>query len=136
MSEEVVAAVAHAHRRDWARVLAATVQLTRDLDLAEECTQDAYAQALQTWAQTGVPDRPGAWLTSVARNRALDVLRRESVFRRRLPLLVAEKSVGTRTRGRSGRRPAAAGLDLLPPGRVARGSGRPHLAAGGRVVDG
>ena len=93
MSEEVVAAVAQAHRREWARVLASTAQLTRDLDLAEECTQDAYAQALQTWAQTGIPDRPGAWLTSVARNRALDVLRRESVFRRRLPLLIAEESV-------------------------------------------
>jgi RNA polymerase sigma factor (sigma-70 family) len=93
MSEEVVAAVAQAHRRDWARVLASTAQLTRDLDLAEECTQDAYAQALQTWGQTGIPDRPGAWLTSVARNRARDVLRRESVFRRRLPLLVAEESV-------------------------------------------
>ena len=93
MSEEVVAAVAQAHRREWARVLASTAQLTRDLDLAEECTQDAYAQALQTWAQTGIPDRPGAWLTSVARNRALDVLRRESVFRRRLPLVIAEESV-------------------------------------------
>jgi RNA polymerase sigma factor (sigma-70 family) len=93
MSEEAVAAVAQAHRRDWARVLASTAQLTRDLDLAEECTQDAYAQALQTWAQTGVPDRPGAWLTSVARNRARDVLRRESALRRRLPLLVPEASV-------------------------------------------
>lgn len=83
-------AVAEAHRREWARVLAGTVQLTRDLDLAEECTQDAYAQALLTWPRTGVPDRPGAWLTSVARNRARDVLRRESLFRRTMPLLVAE----------------------------------------------
>ena len=93
MSEEVVAAVAQAHRRDWARVLASTAALTRDLDLAEECTQDAYAQALQTWGQRGIPDRPGAWLTSVARNRARDVLRRESALRRRLPLLVPEASV-------------------------------------------
>ena len=93
MSEEVVAAVAQAHRRDWARVLASTAALTRDLDLAVECTQDAYAQALQTWGQRGIPDRPGAWLTSVARNRARDVLRRESALRRRLPLLVPETSV-------------------------------------------
>jgi RNA polymerase sigma-70 factor (ECF subfamily) len=90
MSEAVVAAVAEAHRRDWARVLATTVQVTRDLDLAEECTQDAYAQALRTWEQTGVPDSPGAWLTSTARNRARDVLRRESVFRRNMPLLVSQ----------------------------------------------
>ncbi len=93
MSTEVVAAVAQAHRRDWARVFAATARLTRDLDLAEECAQDAYAQALHTWAQTGIPDRPGAWLTTTARNRALDVLRRESVLRRALPLLVPDESV-------------------------------------------
>jgi RNA polymerase sigma factor (sigma-70 family) len=93
MSGDVVAAVAQAHRRDWARVLASTAQLTRDLDLAEECTQDAYAQALQTWTQTGVPDRPAAWLTTVARNRARDVLRREMAFRRTMPLLVAEEPV-------------------------------------------
>ena len=93
MSTEVVAAVAQAHRRDWAQVLAATARLTRDLDIAEECAQDAYTQALQTWARIGIPDRPGAWLTTTARNRALDVLRRESVLRRALPLLVSEQSV-------------------------------------------
>ena len=93
MSDEVVAAVAQAHRRDWARVLATTAQLTRNLDLAEECTQDAYAQALQTWPRSGIPDRPGAWLTQVARNQARDALRRESAFRRALPLLVADEPV-------------------------------------------
>ena len=74
-------------------MLAATARLTRDLDLAEECTQDAYAQALRTWPRSGIPDRPGAWLTTIARNRARDVLRRESVFRRALPLLVPDESV-------------------------------------------
>ena len=47
MSDEVVAAVAQAHRREWARVFATTAHLTRDLDLAEECAQEAYAQALR-----------------------------------------------------------------------------------------
>jgi RNA polymerase sigma-70 factor (ECF subfamily) len=93
MSAEVVAAVAEAHRRDWAQVLAATARTTRDLDLAEECTQEAYAQALQTWTQTGVPDRPAAWLTTTARNRARDALRRDSVLRRALPLLVSDQSI-------------------------------------------
>jgi len=93
MSAEVAAAVAEAHRGEWSRVLTATVRLTRDLDLAEECTQDAYVQALQTWTQTGIPDRPGAWLTTIAQNRARDLLRRESVLRRALPLLVADGSV-------------------------------------------
>lgn len=86
-------AVAEAHRAEWARVFATTAQLTRDLDLAEECAQDAYAQALLTWPQTGIPDRPGAWLTTIARNRARDVLRRESNFRRAMPLLVSDEPV-------------------------------------------
>jgi RNA polymerase sigma-70 factor (ECF subfamily) len=93
MNDAVAAAVAEAHRREWGRVLGATAALTRDLDLAEECTQDAYAQALATWPRTGVPERPGAWLTTTARNRALDVRRRESALRRALPLLVPEETV-------------------------------------------
>jgi RNA polymerase sigma-70 factor (ECF subfamily) len=74
-------------------VLAATVRVTRDLGLAEECTQDAYTHALSAWATGGIPERPGAWLTTVARNRAVDALRRESVWRRTLPLLVMEEPV-------------------------------------------
>ena len=93
MNAEVAAAVARAHRHDWALVFATTAQLTRDLDVAEECVQEAYAQALVTWAEAGIPERPAAWLTTVARNKARDVLRRESVFRRALPLLVADESV-------------------------------------------
>ena len=93
VSEAVTEAVAQAHRGEWARVLAATARLTSDLDLAEECTQDAFAQALQTWDRGGIPARPGAWLTTVARNRARDLLRRESVLRRTLPLLVTDETV-------------------------------------------
>jgi len=88
------AAVADAHRREWAFVLAATVRVTRDLDLAEECVQDAYAQALTVWTDHGVPARAGAWLTTVARNRALDLLRRRSTMRRSLPLLVEDAVEG------------------------------------------
>ena len=86
----VSAAVADAHRREWAYVLAATVRVTRDLDLAEECVQDAYASALTAWRQSGVPGRPGAWLTTAARNRALDMLRRNDTARRALPLLLSD----------------------------------------------
>lgn len=71
-------------------MLAATVRITRDLDLAEECAQDAFVQALATWADVGVPSRPGAWLTTVARRRALDMLRRDGLWRRSLPLLVED----------------------------------------------
>ena len=87
---QVAAAVAEAHRREWAFVLAATVRVTRDIDLAEECVQDAYATALRTWPGSGIPDKPGLWLSTVARRRAVDLLRRENVFRRALPLLVED----------------------------------------------
>ena len=71
-------------------MLAATVRVTRDLDLAEECVQDAFARALTAWSTDGVPANAGAWLTTVARNRALDLIRRESTLRRKLPLLVED----------------------------------------------
>ena len=74
-------------------MLAATVRVTRDLDLAEECAQDAFAQALTSWPGSGVPARPGAWLTTVARRRALDLIRRQSVLRRSMPLLVEDATV-------------------------------------------
>ena len=86
--------MADAHRREWGFVLAATVRVTRDLDLAEECVQDAYARALTTWAERGVPAKPAAWLTTAARNRALDVMRRDALWRRSMPLLVEEAEPG------------------------------------------
>ncbi|HET7017851.1 MAG TPA: RNA polymerase sigma factor [Streptosporangiaceae bacterium] len=85
------AAVAEAHRREWAFVLAATARVTRDLDVAEECVQDAYVAALDAWAKQGVPRNPAAWLTTAARHRALDGLRRERTLRSKLPLLVPEQ---------------------------------------------
>ena len=85
---EAERAVADAHRREWAFVLAATARVAGDLDLAEECVQDAYLAALDAWARDGVPRKPGAWLTTTAKRRALDALRRERVFRSKLPLLV------------------------------------------------
>ena len=84
----VAAAVAGAHRREWALVLAATVRVAGDLDLAEEYVQDAYAQALVVWPRTGVPADAGAWLTTVARRRALDGLRRKATLGAKLALLV------------------------------------------------
>ena len=58
-------------------MLCATVRVTGDLDVAEECAQEAYVSALRAWTRDGVPERPGAWLTTAARNRALDWLLRE-----------------------------------------------------------
>ncbi len=89
----VEAAISAAHRQQWARVLAATVRVTRDLDLAEECVQEAYAAGLQAWLRAGVPDNPAAWLTATARRRAIDALRHEQALRRRLPLLAVPDAV-------------------------------------------
>ena len=88
----VADAVEAAHRKEWALVLAATVRVTADLDLAEECVQAAFTRALVAWEQSGIPSRPGAWLTTAARNVAIDELRRADALRRRLPLLVEEET--------------------------------------------
>jgi RNA polymerase sigma factor (sigma-70 family) len=88
MGTEIADRLAELHRREWAYVLSATVRVTRDIDLAEECVQDAFARALTTWSERGVPDNPSAWLAAVARNRALDLIRRAASFRTKMPLLV------------------------------------------------
>ncbi len=84
----VESAVGDAHRRGWGLVLAATVRVARDLDLAEECVQEAYAAALVSWRRDGIPDNPEAWLTTTAKRRAMDAIQRERVLRTKLPLLV------------------------------------------------
>ena len=86
--------MAQAHRSDWALVLSATVRVTRDIDLAEECVQDAYVSALAAWARAGVPANPAAWLTTTARRKALDALRRDKTLRAKLPLLIEPGPAG------------------------------------------
>jgi RNA polymerase sigma-70 factor (ECF subfamily) len=76
VSSDVEAAVAAAFRDEWGRVVATLIRVTGDWDLAEECAQDAFTQALETWRRDGVPRNPGAWLTTTARNRAIDRVRR------------------------------------------------------------
>ena len=93
------AALADAHRREWAFVLAATVRVARDIDLAEECVQDAYVAALDAWTRQGVPRSPGAWLTTAARRRALDALRRDRTLRSKLPLLLTPEPEPQPARG-------------------------------------
>ena len=78
MRPEVEAAVSEAFREEWGRIVATLIRTTGDWDLAEECAQEAFARALETWPRDGVPRRPGAWLTTTARNRARDRLRRKA----------------------------------------------------------
>jgi RNA polymerase sigma-70 factor (ECF subfamily) len=65
-----------AFKDEWGRIVATLIRRTGDWDLAEECAQEAFAEALRRWPKQGIPDRPGAWLTTVAGNRAIDRLRR------------------------------------------------------------
>jgi RNA polymerase sigma-70 factor, ECF subfamily len=79
MTADVEAAVTQAFREEWGRIVATLIRVTGDWDLAEECAQDAFAAAVQRWPRDGIPRRPGAWLTTTARNRATDRLRRDAV---------------------------------------------------------
>ncbi|MEV0426330.1 DUF6596 domain-containing protein [Micromonospora sp. NPDC050495] len=90
-------------------MLAATARVAGDLDVAEECVQDAYLAALAAWARDGVPDKPAAWLTATAKRKALDVLRRDKVFRSKMPLLVEPVTVEV---------PVEPGEDSVPDDRL------------------
>ncbi len=70
--------VATTFRLESGRAVATLVRLFGDIDIAEEAVQDAFAIAVERWPETGVPPNPGAWITTTARNRAIDRLRRES----------------------------------------------------------
>lgn len=80
--DEVGRALRAAAAEESARIVSTVVRITDDWDLAEDCLQDAFARALATWPADGIPNSPGAWLTTVAKNRAIDHLRRASAERR------------------------------------------------------
>jgi RNA polymerase sigma-70 factor, ECF subfamily len=63
-------------RDEWGRVLASLIGFLGDFDLAEEAVQEAFAVAAERWPKEGTPGNPGAWLTTTARNRAIDRIRR------------------------------------------------------------
>jgi RNA polymerase sigma-70 factor, ECF subfamily len=119
-ADDVNRALADAHRHEWAKVLAATVRVAGDLDLAQECAQDAYLSALETWRRDGIPRNPGAWLTTAARRKALDSHRRAATLRSRLPLLI--EPAGTPQLGYGDRSPSAETLftemDQIPDDRL------------------
>jgi RNA polymerase sigma-70 factor (ECF subfamily) len=79
VTDEVKDRIAGIYADGWSRIVATMIRFTGGRwDLAEECAQDAFAQALRKWPALGVPDQPLAWLTTTARNRAIDRIRRAS----------------------------------------------------------
>ena len=75
---DVREAIARAHHAEWARVVASLTRRFGDLDIAEEAAAEAFATAVARWPVDGVPPNPGAWLTTTARNKAIDRIRREN----------------------------------------------------------
>ncbi len=97
-------------------MVATLIRMSGDWDLAEDCAQDAFAQAVQRWPRDGIPQRPGAWLTTVARNRALDRLRRSSTEAAKLHQVAAlQPASGS---DETGDLAAAGGEDDIPDDRL------------------
>jgi RNA polymerase sigma factor (sigma-70 family) len=88
------ARVADAFRQEYARVVASVLRMVRDIDLAEEIVQEAFEQALDRWPATGTPDRPGGWLLTTARRRAIDRLRRARRAGAKAQALAYEATLG------------------------------------------
>ena len=87
--ERIAQVVEHVYRRESGRILAALIGSLRDFTLAEDALQDAVEVALRQWPEQGVPRNPAAWLTTIARRRAIDRLRREGVLARKQETLQA-----------------------------------------------
>jgi RNA polymerase sigma factor (sigma-70 family) len=77
-------------RIESARVIAGLARMVRDVGLAEDLASDALVAALETWPRTGVPDNPGAWLMTTARNRAIDVIRRNAKLTEKTELIARD----------------------------------------------
>ena len=90
MTQEARRAIEAVWRIEAAKLIAGLARLVRDVGVAEELAQDALVAALETWPRMGVPEKPGAWLMTAAKNRALDQLRRYKMLERRNAELAAE----------------------------------------------
>jgi RNA polymerase sigma-70 factor (ECF subfamily) len=89
------AAVEEVYRSDWGRIVATLIGLLGDFDLAEEYAQEAFAVALEQWPVSGVPDLPRAWITQTARHKAIDRLRRRTLFTEKIQPQLARDYTGS-----------------------------------------
>ena len=78
MSLDAAETVEAVYRSDWGRIVATLIGLVGDLDLAEECAQEAFAAAMDQWPVSGVPEFPRAWIVQTARHKAIDRIRRKA----------------------------------------------------------
>ena len=119
---EVLAAAA---RESYGRIVATLIRVTGDWDLAEDCAQEALAAALERWPADGVPGNPGGWLMTVARNRAIDVLRRAAVERRKLQEIAVLADPSPARRKNRGRTSWTTGCGSSSPAATRRWRWRP-----------
>ena len=134
MSERVAAVYAE----EWPRCVAILTRVLGDLERAEDAVQDAFTMALERWPRTGIPDNPGAWIVTTARNRAIDRIRREQRARGQDSSARPARSAAGGPGGdeRAARRAARARVHVLPPGARGRRPDRAHAARGRRADDG
>jgi RNA polymerase sigma-70 factor (ECF subfamily) len=92
-SQAAQAVVDRLFRDEQGRAVATLIRVTGDFDLAEEAVQDAFMAALETWPERGIPDNPGAWITTTARNRAIDRLRRRKRLVQKTEELTREATI-------------------------------------------
>ena len=85
--------VSHTFRHESGRVLAALISWLGDFGLAEDAFQDALVVALERWPHDGIPDNPGAWITTTARRKAIDRLRRRKVLAQKQEILLREAAL-------------------------------------------
>ena len=107
MAATIAETVTATWREESARLVAALTRMTRDLDLAEDVAQDALLSALQQWPTCGIPDNPGAWLMTAARQRAIDTFRRADNLGRKT------EELGHRQRGKDAMPDLTAQVDYI-----------------------
>ena len=117
-------------RIESARLIAGLARIVRDVGLAEDLAQEAFVAALEQWPESGVPERPGAWLMATAKHRAIDRLRRANLHERKLADLLRElERSGDRDPGPHRRRSAAADIHDVPSRSLGRCAGGADAAA-------
>src|SRR5215467_2303274 len=95
MSGDANRAVEAVYRSDWGRIVATLIRLIGDFELAEESAQEAFAAAVDQWPTSGVPEFPRAWIVQTARHKAIDRIRRHTLFGEKLESYVASGFVAT-----------------------------------------
>ncbi len=95
MFPDVGAAIDAVYRSDWGRIVATLIRLVGDFDVAEEAAQEAFAAAVDQWRASGIPESPRAWLIHIARNKAIDRIRRRERFEEKLETYAASQANST-----------------------------------------